>query len=147
MVSRIKTGYPFYMAYVHSKIVQVSGTQINDTFYKVCPTSGIVQVKFLSDHLKGFYVEISLKKQNRLYCYSCNSSKSQIKFHLDALGNTLNNLTRCYQNTIPMSDCKIEPNKAIIQFFLNLYNLKILIKENNCVRNTDLHWLYPKQVL
>ena len=82
----------------------------------------------LSGKVTDIYQNVKL---NWFFSCSYNADKINIEFRLKTLRKTLESLTRCYENMIVMGDFNVELNKANMQNFLNLYNIKNLIKEKN----------------
>ena len=49
----------------------------------------------------------------------------------------LDQLSATYDNLILIGDFNVEPEEEIMLDFLNLYNLKNLVKEKTCYKNPD----------
>ena len=86
---------------------------------------------------EGIFVEINLRKKKWLRCCSYNPHKSNIANHLKNIRKTLDKLNSTYDNLVLPGDFNAEPEEESISEFLNLYNLKNLIKQNTCFKNPD----------
>ena len=82
-------------------------------------------------------MEINLRKKKRLLCCSYNPHKSNIANHLKNISKTLDKLSATYENFILLEDFNAEHDEESISEFLNLYNLKNLVKQNTCFKNPD----------
>ena len=80
------------------------------------------------------FVEINLRKKKWLLCCSYNPHKNNIANHLNNICKTL---SATYENLILLENFPVEPQDESIAEFLNLYNLKNLVKQNNCFKNPD----------
>ena len=78
---------------------------------------------------EGIFVEINLRKTKWLLCCSYNPNKSNIANHLKKICKILDKLNSTYDNLVLLGDFHAE--------FLNLYNLKNLVKQNTCFKNPD----------
>ena len=85
---------------------------------------------------EGIFVEIILKKK-WLLCCSYNPRKSNIANHLKNICKTLDKLNSTYENLALLGKFNAEPEEESIAEFLNLCNLKNLIKQNTCFKNPD----------
>ena len=111
--------------------------------------------------IKGFFVELNLKRKKWLLCFSYNPKFSQIIFHLNELGKNLDTLTSKYDNIILLGDFNTKPTDTTLTLtskydniillgdfntkptdttlsnFCEIFNLKNLIKDNNCFKNPN----------
>ena len=87
--------------------------------------------------IEEFFVELNLKRKNWLLCCSYNPKFSQISFHLNALGKSLDNLTSKYGNIILLGDFNTEPTDTILSHFCEICNFKNLIKDKTCFKNPN----------
>ena len=72
-----------------------------------------------------------------MLCCFYNPHKSNIANHLKNICKTLDKLSSTYENLILLGDFNAEPEEESIAEFLNLYNLKNLVKQNTCFKNPD----------
>ena len=72
-----------------------------------------------------------------MLCCFYNPHKSNIANHLKNICKTLDKLSTTYENLILLGDFNAEPEEESIAEFLNLYNLKNLVKQNTCFKNPD----------
>ena len=86
---------------------------------------------------EGIFVEINLRKKKWLLCCSYNPHKSNIANHLKNICKTLDKLNSTYDNLVLLGDFNAEPEEESISEFLNLCNLKNLVKQNTCFKNSD----------
>ena len=87
--------------------------------------------------MKGFYVEINLRKTKWLLCCSDNSSRSNIDFHLEHLYRNLALHSSRYENFMIIGDFNVEANNSAMSVFSDTYNLKSLIKKSACSKNPN----------
>ena len=86
---------------------------------------------------EGVFVEINLRKKKWLLCCSYNPHKSNIANHLKNICNTLDKINSTYDNLVLLGDFNAELEEESISEFLNLYNLKNIVKQNTCFKNLD----------
>ena len=95
-------------------------------------------IKIDSDaDFERIFVEINLSKKKWLLCCSYSPHKSNITNHLKNICKTLDKLSANYDNLILLGDFNVEHEEESIAEFLNLYNLKNLVKQNTCFKNPD----------
>ena len=82
-------------------------------------------------------MEINLRKKKWLLRCSYNPHKINIANHPKSICKTLDKLSATYDNLILIGAFNAEPEEKSIAGFLNLYNLKNLIKQNTCFKNPD----------
>ena len=87
--------------------------------------------------IEEFFVELNLKRKNWLLCCSYDPKFSQISFHLNELGKSLDNLTSKYDNIILLGDFNTEPTDTILSHFCEICNFKNLIKDKTCFKNPN----------
>ena len=85
------------------------------------------------------FLEINLRKKKWLLCCSYNPHKSNIANHLKNISKTLEKLNSTYDNLVLLGDFNAEPEEESISEFLNLYNLKNLVKQNTCFKHPEKH--------
>ena len=96
----------------------------------------IIKTDFDAD-FEEIFVEIDLRKKKWLLCFSYNPHKSNIANHLKNIWKTLDKFSAPYDNLILLGDFNVEPEEESIAEFLNLYNLRNLVKQNTCFKNPD----------
>ena len=87
--------------------------------------------------IEEFFVELNLKRKNWLLWCSYDPKFSQISFHLNELGKSLDNLTSKYDNIILLGDFNTEPTDTILSHFCEICNFKNLIKDKTCFKNPN----------
>ena len=83
------------------------------------------------------FIEINLRKKKWLLSVSYNPHKALIGKHLQAVGKNLDLCSGRYENVIIMGDFNAEPTESAMEEFMNIYNLKNLIKGPTCYKNPD----------
>ena len=86
---------------------------------------------------EGIFVNINLRKKKWLLCCFYDPHKSNTANHLKNICKTPGKLISIYDNLVLLGDFKAEPKEESITEFLNLYNLKYLVKQNTCFKNPD----------
>ena len=81
--------------------------------------------------IKGFFVELYIKRKKWLLCFSYNPKFSHISFYLNELGKNLDTLTSKYDKIIVLGDFNTEPTDTALFNFCENFNLKNLIKNKN----------------
>ena len=74
--------------------------------------------------IKGFFIELNLRRKKWLLCSSYNPKCSQISRHLKEIGKDLDVLTSKYYSIILMGDFNAEPADTVVSDFCEIYNLK-----------------------
>ena len=87
--------------------------------------------------IEEFFVELNLKRKDWLLCCSYNPKFSQISFHLNKPGKSLDNLTSKYDSIILLGDFNTEPTDTILSHFCEICNFKNLIKDKTCFKNPN----------
>ena len=86
---------------------------------------------------EGIFVELNLRKKKWIPFCSYNPHKRKIANHLKNICKTLKQLSATYDNLVLLRDFNAKPEEKSIAEFLNLYNLKDLVKQNTCFKNPD----------
>ena len=86
---------------------------------------------------EDIFVEINLRKKKWLLCCSFNPHKSNIANDLENICKNSGKLNSTYDSLLLLGDFNAEPEEESIAEFLNLYNLKNLVKQNTCFKNPD----------
>ena len=100
------------------------------------PAKLINNINFDND-IEAMFIEINLRKKIWLLSVSYNPHKALIGKHLEAVGKNLDLCSGRYENVIIMGDFNTEPTKSAMGEFMNIYNLKNLIKGPTCYKNPD----------
>ena len=66
-----------------------------------------------------------------------NPRKSDVANHLKKICKTLDEFNSTYDNVVLLGDFNAEPEEESIAAFLNLYNLKNLLKQNTYFKNPN----------
>ena len=87
--------------------------------------------------IEGFFIELDLRgKKWLLYC-SYNPKYSQISYHLKEIDKDLDVLTSKYDNIMLMGDFNARPADTVVSDFCEIYNMKNIIREKTCFKNTN----------
>ena len=145
-------------------IFLISETKLNDTFYEsqflldgfhppnrkdgtdkggglllyVCeyiPCREII-VEFLPI-IEAIVIEINLKKKKWLLLCSYNPHKSMINNHFKSISLQFDTLHKTYENFILIGDFNSETCEGSMKDFCCLYNLKNLVKNPTCFKNSE----------
>ena len=81
-------------------------------------------------------IEINLKKRKWLLIQSYDPHKDSTENHLNSIGKELNDLCLKYEHLILIGDFNSEMQEDIMSVFCTTYNLKNLVKEPTCFKNT-----------
>ena len=100
------------------------------------PSKTIKNLDFGSQ-TEAIFVEIKIKKVKWLISCSYNPHKANIKSHLQELGKNLDLQSSKYDNFILLGDFNAEPSEKTMNDFLDIYNLKNLVKHPICFKNPD----------
>ena len=100
------------------------------------PAKLINNINFDND-IEAMFIEINLRKKKWLLSVSYNPHKALIGKHLQAVGKNLDLCSGRYENVIIMGDFNTEPTESAMGEFMNIYNLKNLIKGPTCYKNPD----------
>ena len=87
--------------------------------------------------MEAIVIEINLKKRKWLLIGSYNPHKDMIRSHLNSIGNKLNELCIKYENFILFGDFNSEMHEDAMNVFCAIYNLKNLVNEPTCFKNTE----------
>ena len=84
-----------------------------------------------------FYIEINLRKKKWLLCCSYNPKKSNIRAHLECLNKRLALHLLKYEHFIVLGDFNVCVEDSSMSEFCDMYNLKSLIREPTCYKNSE----------
>ena len=100
------------------------------------PVKLINNINF-DNYIKAMFNEINLRKKKQLLSVSYNPHKALIGKHLQAVGKNLDLCSGRYENVIIMGDFNTEPTERAMREFMNIYDLKNLIKGSTCYKYPD----------
>ena len=89
-----------------------------------------------SNKTESIFVEINFRKKKWLICASYNPHKSNISNHLHHLSKGLDNYIGNYDNILLLGDFNSEFSEPCLNDFCDIYNLKNLVKEPTCFKNS-----------
>ena len=88
------------------------------------------------DNVEGIFVEINLRKKKWLLFGGYNPHKSKEQISMESLRNYLNRFMSHYDNPLFLGDFNMEPHENTLIHFCECYNLRKLVKEPTCYKNT-----------
>ena len=91
----------------------------------------------LNNWFEGFFVEINLRSKKWLLGSSYNHHKENIASHLSKVSAALDKLCADYENIILLGGFNVEVKEKDISDFMSTYNLKSLVKQKACFKNSD----------
>ena len=90
-----------------------------------------------SPSIEGFFIELNLGCNKWLLSCSYNPRQSLISEHLSIIGKNLDLLSANYDQIFLMGDFNAELHDHFLMGFCDVYNLKNLIKDPACFKNTE----------
>ena len=87
--------------------------------------------------IESLFTELNLQNNKILINCSYNPHKSEIKKHLTALRNSLDLHSSKYEKILIFGDFIVEIEVANMKLFCKNYNLKTLIKQPPCYKNSN----------
>ena len=85
----------------------------------------------------GFFVEINLMKKKWLLPCSYNPTRKTIVNHVKNISTALDQFNATYDDLILLGDFNVEPEEVTMLDFLDIYNLKKLMKQKKCCKNPE----------
>ena len=91
----------------------------------------------VQNNFEGFFAEINLRKKKWLLSCSYNPTRKNIVNHVKHISTGPDQFIATYNNLILLGDFNVEPEEVNMLDFLNIYNLKNLVKhaELNLIMN------------
>ena len=86
-------------------------------------------------NLEGIFIEINLRNKKWLLFGGYNHTKTNITNYLSKLGRNLDTHLGKYENILLIGDFNSETKETSMNEFLDIYNLKNLIKDSTCFKN------------
>ena len=87
--------------------------------------------------IKGFCIEINIRKKKWLLVCTYNPNKNLILNHPKEISKILDNYSSKYDNFILLDDLNSEPTESAVRDFCQIYGCKNLIKDNTCFKNRE----------
>ena len=100
-------------------------------------TSTMIKFKPVQKSFEGFFVEINLRKKTWLFSCSYNSNRNNVVNHMKNINTGIDQFSTTCDNVILLGDFNDEPEEDNISNFLNIYNLKHLVKQKKYYKNPD----------
>ena len=80
---------------------------------------------------------INLRKKKWLFSCSYNPIRKHIVNHVKNISTKLDQFSATYDNLILLGDFNVAPEEVNMLDFLNIYNLKNLVKQKTCYKNPE----------
>ena len=97
------------------------------------PSKRIKKVTF-DESFKGFFIGINLRRKKWLPGCSYNPHWDKITPRLRNISTALDKLSTDYENVILLGGFNVEVEEKNLSNFMNVHNLKILIKQKTCFK-------------
>ena len=94
-----------------------------------------LKLQSTTTNLEGIFMEINLRNKKWLLFGGYNNTKANIMDYLSKLGRNLDTHLGKYENILLVGDFNSEINETSMNEFLDVYNLKNLIKDSTCFKN------------
>ena len=91
----------------------------------------------MQNNFEDFFVEINLRKKKWLLSCSYNPTRKNFVNHLKNISRGLDQFSVTYDNLILQGDVNVEPEEVNMLDFLNLHNLKNLMKQKTSYMNPE----------
>ena len=91
----------------------------------------------MQNNFEDFFVEINLRKKKWLLSCSYNPTRKNIVNHVKNISTGLDQFSATYDNLILLGGFNVEPEEVNMLDFLNIYNLKNLVKQKTCYKNPE----------
>ena len=91
----------------------------------------------VDESFEGFFIELNLRSKKWLLGCSYNPHRDKITSHLRNISSALDKLSADYENIILLGDFNIQVEEKEMADFMNVYNLKTLIKQKTCYKNPE----------
>ena len=90
-----------------------------------------------ADNIEGIFIEINLRKSKWLILGSYHPPTQNDNFYFDNVGRALDLYTQKYDKILLAGDFNAEENELILSNFMQLYDLRNLVKENTCFKSVE----------
>ena len=90
-----------------------------------------------SDNIEGIFVEINFRKSKWLLLGTYHPPSQDDKFYFNNIGHALDIYTQNYDKIILVGDFNAEVGEVVLKNFMELYDLKNLVKENTCFKSAE----------
>ena len=91
----------------------------------------------MQNNFEGFFVEINWRKKKWLLSCSYNPTRKNIVNHVRKISTGLDQFSATYDKLILLGDFNVEPEEVNMSDFLNIYNLRNLVKQKTCYKNPE----------
>ena len=89
----------------------------------------------LPDKIEGIFVEINFRKSKWLLYGTYHPPSQNDNFYFQSIGRALDIYTQTYDKILLAGDFNAKEQDVILKNFMELYNLKNLVKENTCFKS------------
>ena len=95
----------------------------------------LVHKHLFSDNIEGIFIEINLRKSKWLLFGTYHPPSQNDNFYFNNIGRALDVYTQQYDKILLVGDFNAEEKEVILNNFMELYDLKNLVKENTCFKS------------
>ena len=100
-------------------------------------SSKLIQLVSRKPDTEYFLVEINLRRSNWLIFYNYNHYKTLVRDCSECISKEIDSLSIKYDNILLLRNFNSEPTKEAMAMFCQMHNLKSLIIEFTCYKNTN----------
>ena len=88
-----------------------------------------------SENIEGIFVEINFRKSKWLLFGTYHSPSQNNNYYFNNVGRALDVYTQKYEIFLLVGDFNAEEKEVILKYFMELYDLRNLVKENTCFKS------------
>ena len=89
----------------------------------------------INDDIEAIFFEINFRKRKWLFCGGYNPHNCKISSYVNALGKSLDNFIKSYDNLVILGDLNAEADDLHLITFCETYKFKHLVKVPTCFKN------------
>ena len=97
--------------------------------------SKLLNKHMFPDDIEGLFIEINLRKSKWLIFDTYHPSSQRDEFYFDSIGHALDAYNAMYDKILLVGDFNAEEHETALKKFLQLYDLKNLIKDKTCFKS------------
>ena len=97
--------------------------------------SKLVNKHMFPDDIEGLFIEVNLRKSKWLIFGSYHPPIQRDEFYFDSIGRALDCYNAMYDKILLAGDFNAEEHETALKIFLQLYDLKNLVKDKTCFKS------------
>ena len=97
--------------------------------------SKLVNKHMFPDDIEGLFIEVNLRKSKWLILGSYHPPSQRDEFYFDSIGRALDVYNAMYDKILLAGDFNAEEHETALKTFLQLYDLKNLVKDKTCFKS------------